>query len=237
MRDRRKRLINHRDDILLDMVKFPVTFVKSYLFCPRLPYLQHLRVSKPTPESERGRRLHQAYVALSVRSGRMVEEGVDFADAVEGLRGWVVDLLRGLGSPDPEGEAELVVSHRLRYGFEGLPVRGELWVEGDLLVGRVDVVEGCVPVEVKTGRPRRGDVAQALSYALLLSQCRVDRVVLDYLGYKRVFLRAGRRARSFVGRLVEQVLGVISDPWSAGAPPGAKCSRCPYRAECRLVFP
>lgn len=218
------------------MVKFPVTFVKSYLFCPRLPYLQYLRMSKPTFESVRGRRLHHAYVELSVRSGRLVEKGMEFVEAVEGLRDWIVELLRDLGSPDPESEAGLVVSHRLRYRFEGFPVRGEVCVKGEFLVGRVDVLEGCVPVEVKTGRPRRGDVAQALSYALLVSGCRVDRVVLDYLGYRRLFLRVGERARIFVGRLVEEIVEVISDPWGIPVAGGSKCRRCPYRAECRLVF-
>ena len=210
----------------------PASFLRAYLYCPRLPYLLHLGMVKPTEASVRGRRLHRAYIGLSVRAGRLVEEGVGFAEAVEGLRPWLEDLLAGLGSPDPAGEAGLLVSHRLRHGFEGLPVRGEVEVEGGLVRGRVDLFEGCVPVEVKTGRAGRGDVAQALAYGVA-SGC--GRAVVDYLGRGRVVLRVGSRAAGFVEDLVFRVIEAISSP--GDVPRGGGCGSCPYRVECRLVFP
>ena len=179
----------------------------------------------------RGKRLHEVYVGLSVKAGSLVERGWGFREAVRRLWGWVVGELEELGSPDPLGDAELVVGHRVRYGFAGLPVRGEVEVRSGLVRGRVDLVEGGVPVEVKTGRPWRGDVVQALAYGLAMD---ASRVALDYLGRGRVWLRVNDEGRRFVVGLVGDVLEAVADPWSVGG--RARCESCPYRSACRLVF-
>jgi len=214
-------------------VRIPVRMLSAYLYCPRLPYLMRLGVRREDERSARGWRLHEAYVALSVRVGRRVAGGEPLGEAVDGERDWLVGFLGGLGSPDPVGEAGFLAWYRAGVPLEGVPVRGEVGVRWGRLVGRVDLVEGGVPVEVKGGAPRLGDFVQAVAYGVALG---AGWVCVDYLGRGRVCLVVGRGAAGYVEGLVGEVMEAVADPW--GVPRrGGGCGGCPYRAECSLVFP
>ncbi len=215
-------------------MKLPVSFLRAYFYCSVLPYMLAQGIVRGSDLSARGTRLHKAYLELSVKASKLVEAGLDPTDAVNSTLSDIINLLKELNSPNPVSEARILADFRTRVGFAGFPVKCEVELESDLLIGRVDLIEGYTPIEVKTGRISRGDIFQVVAYTLLMD-IEPEKVAIDYIPRGRVWINVTRELVDLVKKTIPKVAETIVEP---KIPERKKmCRTCSYRAECSLLFP
>lgn len=222
-----------------------VSDVSSYFFCPLKVYLCNglgFRGSVGV-EARVGGAVHDLYLTLSRLSGIYVEKGLGVEDAVRKVKR---DAFSTVSSRWPDyrdilsGLVEGLVRFRIGNGFAGFPVGSEVYLESERLglYGRLDLLEGSVPVEVKYKRDVSvGDVYQLVAYGLLLRDVKglwSDYGFIDLLG-------SFRRVRVlFTDELVERTRSIIEKVRLASITPiferRGDCNVCDLRLECKMFF-
>lgn len=204
----------------------PVSLVKSLLFCPARVYVEFGLGVVPRYEGEAGRQAHAAYALLTkalYERGRITEGDVEEACRAAPALG--------------RAEIERIARFRERVGLAGVPVRAEVEVSSPELglAGRVDLLEGSHPVEVKyRGRPTRADVLQLALYALILGRegldCRVGYIDLLKSGVRVPVLLD--RLAPLAERVAAELRRAAFEPMVPESPP---CGRCDVRVACRML--
>jgi len=121
----------------------------------------------------------------------------------------------------------------------GKPVEVEVVVESEELGfrGKIDLLEGTAPVEVKyRGRVKPSDILQLSLYAVALEEMRGVEVKIGYvdllLPCRRVEVKIGRLTR-LAPLLVSAVRTASLKPCKPFKPP---CRLCDLKAECTLFL-
>jgi len=213
-------------------LKIPVYFIQIYRFCPLKVYLEAglgLK-SKKTKESEIGRIAHKIYLDLSITLGK----GEDIEKKLH-------QILEEHNDPEISDLANKLLEFRLKTPLEGLPVIVELELESTELgvTGRVDLVEGLIPIEVKyKDRAYRADVEQLAAYALLLEEklgVEVKLGCIDLLkSNRRIKVPLTLLLKKHVKNLIVEVARASLSPQYPANPP---CHKCDLKTECHMLMP
>lgn len=178
-------------------------------------------------EAEVGLAAHRAYELISTILGEKGRVRVEDLKRVERETGVPMKLL------------EELAEFRCRIGLAGVPVRVEVELSSSRLGvrGRLDLLEGDVPVEVKY-RDRIGveDLVQLALYAMILEERGLSVEVgyidlLRPLKRVRVELDSGLRERALTA--LENTRLAILEPLHPRNPP---CRLCDVKAQCTLFF-
>ena len=206
-----------------------VSLVRAYLFCPLRAYIEGLGLRPDRgPAVEAGAAVHRAYEMLSLK----------LAEAGEISRSHVEEVSRETGLP--LGEVERLARFRESIGLAGRPVRVEVELESRRLGlrGRLDILEGSTPVEVKyRGGVGKEDLIQLALYAMMLEEhgTRVEVGYIDLLREpRRVRVELGKELRSRALKALRGAKVALLEP----RPPrrGAPCAACDVRRECAVFL-
>ncbi len=226
------------------MVDVRVSDISSYFFCPLRVYLSNglgLRANVDVKASH-GSIVHDLYLSLSRVSATYVKKGIEIEKAVRiGLR----EVFSSVVSRWPEYSGFLydivddIVEYRVINPFVGLPVETEVYLEDDNigLYGRLDMLEGVYPVEVKyKSKLSVSDVYQLVAYVVLLRKVRgiaPKYGFIDLLPLQRVKVHINDPLIDKTMKIVEKVKEASVTPILNNR---GDCNKCDYNFLCRLFF-
>jgi len=217
-----------------------VKLISSYTLCPfRVFLIKYLGLKEDVEYlTAKGRVLHQLYYELTLAKLRALEMGLDEESLLKSISH------RYLSSVLTEREVETVVDFRVSTPLIGTPVEVErLFKSRELaMIGRVDLIEGGVPIEVKSrDRVLESDRIQLALYALLIERERkvnIDTGCIDLpLIARREFVTLTDSLRRKALELRDLTIEISLTP---SPPPRrrseSRCKYCGLEEVCRTLI-